>query len=242
MAYNTPRTGGLLLVCGESVMRRQLQSKMQIYRRVRAVDSLDAARKELSRATRSFTAVVVDVGERPSSMPSFVSEVRRSDATIPIVCLHRKPLGVLLARTLSESAVLSLPLDDSSWPVLKAHLRRSVILERCRGNRFIADAVEELASSAALTIKQAELVAMATDTLPRSEMAKQLGVSPSTLVNRIYALVERLQMRSFDVVGKTLLRSAVDRAAAEPVVRGALDVSRVVRRSQGSKALSRRPC
>lgn len=226
MAYNTPRTGGLLLVCDEAPTRRLLQRKMQIYRRVRAVGTREAGSLDARRSARAFTAIVIDAGSRLDGISALVGTLRERDPRVPIVLLHRERLGAASKRRLAEQAVLPLVFSEATWPDLKAQLRHAVILERARGNRFVAEAVEALANEADLTIKQAELVAMAADVLPRKEMAKQLGVSPSTLVNRIYALVERLGLRSFEVLGKTILKSALDRAAAEAMVKAALVASR----------------
>lgn len=82
------------------------------------------------------------------------------------------------------------------------------------GSQVLLRAIETLAREHGLTPKQVELVAYSTTDVDRTELVTKLGVSTNTVKTRVRHLLRTLDEKSLDSLGKTVLRRALDAAAA----------------------------
>ena len=158
----------------------------------RLTTSVEQALRAVEEIT-GFAGAIVDIGLPDGSGLQVVNAIREQYATVPVMVLTSK-----LDRTLINEAH-ALGAEYVCKPEFGGNLRR--FFERLRPDEKkpeynFAEALEAVCKDASLTKRQAEILAHATDGVPRGHLAEVMGVSENTLKTQIKALLDKTRQSS----------------------------------------------
>jgi len=161
------------------------------------VGSLSEARTALAEHD-TLAAAIVDLMLPDGSGLDFVSELRGDQPVLPILILtgHAEPVLINRAHALQAEYVCKPQFHDN----LKDFLRR-VVQPPADDEQRLADASRAFAAQHHLSVRETEILGLATSGVPRGRIADVLGVSENTIKTQIRSILDKTHQNSLsDVV------------------------------------------
>jgi len=150
-------------------------------------------------------AIIVEMASNGSARVDLLRRLREQSPHVPVLC----SLSDARASRLDELFLLGI--NVCGRPVSADVAARFV--ERCRnlppvGAAALAERIRRAASATGLSRRETELLALATQGLPRRAIAEALSVSENTVKAQIRSLLKKTGARSLAVLGQQILRGA----------------------------------
>lgn len=150
-------------------------------------------------------ALLVELSSNGSARVDLLRRIRERSPDVPILCA----LPDASAARLDELFLLRI--DVCGRPFSNGAIVRFV--ERCRthppvGAAALAERIRKAATATGLSRRETELLALATEGLPRRAIAEALSVSENTVKAQIRSLLKKTGARSLAVLGQQVLRGA----------------------------------
>ena len=150
-----------------------------------------------------FDALIVELASNGAARVDLLRRLREQHPDVPMLC------SIADAGSARLDALYLLRVDLCGQPISKAVILRFV--ERCTtippvGAAAVAERIRRAASATGLSRRETELLALATEGLPRRAIAEALSVSENTVKAQIRSLLKKTGARSLAVLGQHVLR------------------------------------
>lgn len=157
---------------------------------------------ELARNPQPWAGLITRYRGRPGEL----EQLRRQCPTLPVLAIvrQREP-GVTRVLKAQRIDIAVLP-DDG--PVVLGFVRRALATAFLPDER-VGNVVDDLATRAALTPRELQIVAYSLADEPRQLMRRRLGITENTFKSQVRALLRKCSEPSLDALTKNILRTAV---------------------------------
>lgn len=199
------KAASFLIAEDDELVGRVLVRTLSEHGRTELVRTVEDARSALK--TRSFTAVVVDVGLPDGSGLDLISDARSQDPSIAALVVS----GGVDERRLAEAHHLGAhyllkPVDTRQIGLFAVRMRSKLNHRDAK----IAAIIEQWSVEYDLTPAEAGVLALAVQGAARSRLAELRGVAASTVKKQVQVILTKTGDTSLEAAVSRLLRAIVD--------------------------------
>jgi DNA-binding NarL/FixJ family response regulator len=194
-----------LIAEDDELVGRTLVRTLSEHGHTELVTTVEEARSALK--TKSFSAVVVDVGLPDGSGLDLIADARAHDPSVAALVVS----GGVDERRLAEAHHLGAhyllkPVDTRELNLFAVRMRAKLKLRDTK----IAAVVARWALEYDLTPAEAEVLALAAEGAARSRLAELRGVASSTVKKQVYIILTKIGDTSLEAAVSRILRAIVD--------------------------------
>jgi DNA-binding NarL/FixJ family response regulator len=195
-------TGGFLIVEDEPTLARSLWREFRRHRHAEVVHSIADARVALADRD-DWTGLVLDLVLPDGHGLDLLESIRPAYPSLPVLVLTGELRPDLINR------VQLLRAEYLCKPATPEHLRsfvRSALTQESLDDDSISRRVESASAKWGLTVREAEVLALAMEGLTRRELARNLGVMENTVKAQIRSVLKKTGARSLSSLAQEIIR------------------------------------
>ena len=193
-----------LVVEDNAAVARSLSRRMEKWGAVTVATSLADARTAMDSPTR-WAGMTVDLALPDGSGIQLIEEIRARGWKRPVMVVT----GTLEPDFINRVAALDIKFAAKPIPpILVDRFVAESLMPDSGMERALAMAVEHFTTAYKLSKRERRVLEMATEGLPRGELARRLGRGENTVRAQIRALLKKTQGRTLPVLGTRLLQWA----------------------------------
>jgi len=179
-------TGVVLVVDDEHGIVRHVERRLRSVLRVRSASSVAAA-MDVLRERNELCGAIVDVGLPDGSGLDIAGVIREQSSHVPVMILtgNHDPAVINRAHALGVSYVAKPDYVEN----LSRFIREVLVHPQVR--QPLAQASEVFVKQYALSAREAQILGLATNGVPRGRLAGVLGVSENTVKSQVRSLLDK---------------------------------------------------
>lgn len=203
---NEPQPG-FLVVEDDDLVARWLVRAFERFRKVTRAASVTEGRALLEDKTRTWVAVVTDIGLPDGTGLDIVRTARAEHPMISVLVLTASTVPKVVNNSfLLGASFLSKPTTEES---LQMFANRALAASRVQDRRVFR-VMEAAATEWSLTDREVELLSLALGDRERNELADALGVSENTAKTQVKNLLRKSGARNLDHLAIVILKRALN--------------------------------
>lgn len=188
----------LLIVEDDPALGRSLQRGTRAYFDVLMTTSLDAAFEVLDNKV-TIAAAVVDINLPDGTGFDVVETLRQRDRNLPVLILtgSNDPATINRAHALRVEFVCKPFFSEN----LSQFVQRTLSGSQYGDREKLSVVVNQIATEHKLSLRESQILAFASEGIPRSRLADVMGISENTVKSQVRSLLEKLEKKALsDVV------------------------------------------
>ena len=200
-SQTTPGAAGkpkLLIVEDDPALGRSMQRGTRTYVDVLMTTSLDAAFEVIDNRVE-IAAAVVDINLPDGTGFDVVESLRQRDRNLPVLILtgSNDPATINRAHALRVEFVCKPFFSEN----LAQFVQRTLSGSQYGDREKLAVVVNEVSSQYKLSLRESQILAFASEGIPRSRLSDVMGISENTVKSQVRSLLEKLEKQALaDVV------------------------------------------